>query len=181
MDEHKLIALVLSGDAAAERRLYDLHVDRVYRLMYRMAGDEDLAQDFTQDAFIRAFGRLREFRGESAFGTWLHSVAVSVALNGLRKVRRFRSREVELEEAGALAGTTSRSAEPDLKTKLWRAIDRLPEPYRVVFLMHDVEGYTHDEIGAVLEVPEGTSKARLSRARARLREALAEFAGEWVS
>jgi RNA polymerase sigma-70 factor (ECF subfamily) len=78
-------------------------------------------------------------------------------------------------------GSTDRHTEPDLKTKLRRAIAQLPEHYRVVFVMYDMEGYTHDEIGAALDMPTGTSKARLSRARSKLREALAEFAGEWAS
>lgn len=181
LDEKLLIRRVLDGDAGAERELYDQHVDRVYRLCHRMAnGDGDLAQDFTQEAFVRAFGRLADFRGEAALGTWLHAIAVSVALNGMRKVKRHRDRETELDVVGDV-GTTPRHAEPDLKQRLRGAIDALPERYKVVFVMYDVEGYTHEEIGRVLDMPAGTSKARLSRARARLREALAEFAGEWAT
>ena len=180
MDERELIRRVLSGDVAAERALYDRHVDRVYRLAYRLAGgDRDLAEDFTQEAFVRGFSRLAEFRSEAALSTWLHSITVSVALNGMRKVKRWRAREMDLQEAVVVA-ETRRHAEPDLKSKLRRAIAGLPAKYRVVFLMYDVEGYTHDEIGAALNMPTGTSKARLSRARARLREALSEFAGEWA-
>ena len=100
--------------------------------------------------------------------------------NGLRKVKRFRQREFEYDEVGAIAGN-ERRAEPDLKEKLALAIDDLPIKYRMVFVMHDVEGYTHEEIGEALEMPVGTSKAQLSRAPARLRETLAEFAGEWAS
>ena len=180
MDERDLIARVRAGDGAAERALYDAHVDRVYRLAYRMAGDDALAQDFTQEAFIRAFERLGTFRGESAFSTWLHSITTSVVLNGLRKVKRFRQREADIELADGVSGA-GRHAEPDLKVRLRRAIDALPDGYRMVFVMHDVEGYTHEEIGAALGVETGTSKAQLSRARAKLREALADFAGEWVS
>ncbi|MGH7553963.1 MAG: RNA polymerase sigma factor [Longimicrobiales bacterium] len=178
--EKDLIARVLAGDASAERELYDAHVDRVYRLSYRLGGGHaDLAQDFTQETFLRAFDRLHEFRGQSALSTWLHSIAVSVALNGMRKVRRWRERETGLEES--LATTHSpRDAEPDLKARLREAVASLPERYRVVFVMYDVEGYTHEEIGRVLHVPTGTSKARLSRARARLRNALSQFAGEWT-
>jgi RNA polymerase sigma-70 factor (ECF subfamily) len=178
--EAELIARARAGDAAAERDLYEAHVDRVYRLVYRFAGDADLARDVTQDTFIRAFERLSDFRGESRFATWLHSIAVSVALNRLREVKRRRAREVDLEEGREVAGT-ARDAEPDLKGRLAEAIDDLPEGYRTVFVMHDVEGYTHEEIGAVLGVEVGTSKAQLSRARAKLRVALADFAGEWVS
>ena len=175
-----LIARVRAGDGAAERALYDAHVDRVYRLAFRLAGDDDLAQEFTQETFIRAFEKLEGFRGESALSTWLHSIATSVVLNGLRKVKRFRGRETDLD-AGIDQAGGRRTAEPDLKTRLRAAIDGLPEKYRMVFVMHDVEGYTHEEIGAALGVETGTSKAQLSRARAKLRDALADFAGEWVS
>ncbi len=179
MDDRELIARAKLGDETAERALYDAHVDRIYRLAYRMSGNADLAQDFTQDAFLRAFSRLAEFRGESSFGTWLHAIAVSVILNGMRKVKRFRDRERDLDDAREL-GVETREAEPDVKDRLRQAIDRLPEHGRVVFLMHDLEGYTHEEIGAVLDIPAGTSKARLFRARAALREELADFAGEWA-
>lgn len=180
MDEQALIAGVRAGEPQAERQLYDQHVDRVYRLAYRMAGDEELARDFTQDAFIRAFEKIDQFRGEAALATWLRSIAVSVILNGLRKVKRFRQREVGLDAAGAQGGNPRR-AEPDLKEKLRGAIDALPDNYRMVFVMHDVEGYTHQEISEALGMQLGTSKAQLSRARAKLRESLAEFAGEWAS
>ena len=180
LSERQLIERVLNGDPAAERALYDTHVDRVYRLAYRMAGDDDLAREYTQETFIRAFGRLQEFRGDAALSTWLHSIGVSVVLNGLRRVKRFRERESDLDEAVSVNGAAPAAIEPDLKQRLHAAIDELPEHYRVVFVMHDVEGYTHEEIGEALELPSGTSKARLSRARARLREALADFAKEWA-
>ena len=180
MDEHELIDRVRAGDGAAERALYDAHVDRVFRLAYRFTGDDELARDCTQDTFIRAFERLASFRGEARFSTWLHAIATSVALNALRKVKRFRQRETDLDAASGLS-VASREAEPDLKRRLARAIDDLAQGYRAVFLMHDVEGYTHEEIGAALGIEAGTSKAQLSRARAKLREALADFAGEWVS
>jgi RNA polymerase sigma-70 factor, ECF subfamily len=179
VDERQLIARVLSGDSAAERELYEAHVDRVYRLAYRMTGDDSLAQDCTQDTFVRVFERLAEFRGESALGTWIHSVAVSVSLNALRTVRRIRGRELPEDEAAGL-GHQPREAAPDLRQRLHEAIDRLPAKLRMVFVMHDVEGYTHEEIGGALGVPVGTSKAQLFRARARLREALMDFAGEWA-
>jgi RNA polymerase sigma-70 factor (ECF subfamily) len=175
--EHSLIERVLAGDASAERELYDAHVDRVFRLAYRMAGDNDLAQDFVQDTFIKVFGRLSTFRGESSLGTWITSVALSVALNGLRKVKRFRQRETTLEEASTITGS-ARSSEPDLKIRIREAIEKLPEGYRTVFVMHDMEGFTHEEIGSALGVQPGTSKAQLFRARAKLRDALADFAGE---
>ncbi len=180
MDEHELIGRVRAGDGAAERALYDAHVDRVFRLAYRFTGDDELARDCTQDTFIRAFERLASFRGEAKFSTWLHAIATSVVLNAVRKVKRFQQRETDLDAATGLSAA-GRKAEPDLKRRLARAIDELPAGYRAVFVMHDVEGYTHEEIGAALGIETGTSKAQLSRARAKLREALADFAGEWVS
>lgn len=168
MDDRHLISRVQAGDASAERELYDTHVERVYRLVYRLAGDADQAQDYTQETFIRAFGRLGEFRGEAALGTWICSIAVSVALNGLRRGKRLRTREVALDEAATTA-TPDRAAEPDLRDRLARAIDALPEGYRVVFLMHDVEGYTHEEIGTSLGKTASFSKSQLSRAYVRLR------------
>jgi RNA polymerase sigma-70 factor, ECF subfamily len=180
VDERELISRARAGEPAAERALYDTHVDRVYRLAFRLAGDDELARDFTQETFVRAFERLDTFRGEARLSTWLHIIATTVALNGLRKVKRFRTRETTLEAAESVVGGV-RAAEPDLKTRLRDAIDALPPKYRVVVVMHDVEGYTHEEIAAALRVEVGTSKAQLSRARAKLRAALADFAGEWVS
>ncbi|HEX9564729.1 MAG TPA: RNA polymerase sigma factor [Gemmatimonadaceae bacterium] len=180
MSESQLIARAVAGDAAAQRTLYDTHVDRVYRLAWRVAGDEELARDFTQEAFIRAFDRLPTFRREASFATWLHTIAMSVSLNGIRSVRRIRTREVPLEGAESL-GDRRRIADPDLRDRLHRAIDDLPPGYRTVFLMHDLEGYTHEEIGEVLGIQSGTSKAQLFRARARLREVLKDFAGAWTA
>lgn len=180
MEPNSLVARVLAGDPQAERELYDANVDRVYRLVYRMVGDGELAADYTQDTFIRAFDRLSSFRGESALSTWITAIAISVVYNGQRKVRRLRSREVELEHAEPVAAP-SRQADPDLKLRLSTAIDGLPEGYRTVFLMHDVEGYTHEEIGAALGIQDGTSKAQLSRARAKLRTQLAAYAGDLAS
>jgi RNA polymerase sigma-70 factor (ECF subfamily) len=179
VDESQLIARVRTGDSAAQRALYYAHVDRVYRLAFRLAGDDALAQDFTQETFIRAFDRLGSFRGDAAFSTWLHTITTTVVLNGLRKVKRLRQRETDIDDAQAI-GVMKRESEPDLKMRLTKAIDELPEGYRTVFVMHDVEGYTHEEIGAALGVETGTSKAQLSRARAKLRVVLADFAGEWT-
>ena len=180
VNETELIAGLRLGDPRAERLLYDRNVDRVYRLAHRMTGDETLARDFTQDTFVRAFARIGDFRGESALATWLQAIAGNVILNGLRKVRRIHSREVGVDVLPDVP-VTQREAEPDLKHRLHAAIAALPDGYRMVFVMHDVEGYTHEEIAASLGIQPGTSKAQLSRARGKLREALSEFAGEWAS
>ncbi len=180
MNEQALISRVREGDGVAARELYDAHVDRVYRICYRLAGEDHLAQDFTQETFVRALTKIDTFRGEAAFGTWLGSIATSVSLNGLRKVKRFRGREVELKDE-LRHGSGPSPVEPDLKARLNQAVDSLPEGYRTVFILHDLEGYTHQEIGETLGIQAGTSKSQLFRARAKLREDLADFAGEWAS
>jgi len=180
VNESQLINRVIAGEAAAEREFYDTYVDRIFRLAFRLAGDDDLARDFTQATFIRAFERIGSFRGESSLSTWLHSIGVSVSLNGLRKTKRLKEREAPMDE-GMTVGTTWHHPQPDLRERLDRAIDALGEKYRTVFVMHDVEGYTHEEISGTLSIPIGTSKSHLFQARSKLRVALADFAPEWVS
>jgi RNA polymerase sigma-70 factor (ECF subfamily) len=179
LTELELVERAKAGDQRAFRSLYEMNVDRIYRLAYRMAGDEDLAMDFAQEAFVRAWNRLDQFRGDAAFSTWLHSITVSVALNGLRKVDRHRKRERSLEDAAPVAASNP-VADPGVRERLEQAVDDLPEIYRTVFLMHDLEGFSHGEIAEALGVAEGTSKARLSRARSRLRETLGPAMQEYV-
>lgn len=177
-DESSLVARARDGDPAAQRALYEAHVDRVYRLAYRLSGSDEMAREFTQDAFVRAFDRLGDFRGDAAFGTWMHAVTTSVTLNGLKRQRRRDDREAPLDEAL----TVARKGGDDflLRERLAQAVAALPEGCRTVFLMHDAEGYTHEEIAAALGVTAGTTKTQLSRARAKLRVALAAFAKEWT-
>ncbi|MGI9625395.1 MAG: RNA polymerase sigma factor [Longimicrobiales bacterium] len=159
----------LEGDQDAYRELYDGNVDRVFRLGYRMLGDEEAAKEATQKSFIRAFQSLGQFRGDSAFSTWLHRVAVSVMLNERRVTARQNAREAEFDDV-LMAGRPR--LEPDVGVRIQRAVDGLGEIYRTVFLMHDVEGFKHEEIAEALGVAVGTCKARLSRARAQLRQVL---------
>ncbi len=173
--EWTLITQSIAGDRSAARALYDRHARRVHRVVFRICGDEELASDLVQDVFIRAFGQLKNFRGDSAFTTWLHRIAVTTALNQMRKVKRIRNHEEALGDEDVHAAP-SREADPDLKSRLHAAIDGLPEGLRLTVVLHDVEGYTHGEIGEMLGIAEGTSKARLFEARARLRVALADFA-----
>ncbi len=175
--ERALIDRVLRGDRSAARELYDAHVDRVFRLAFRLTGDEEQARELTQDTFIRAFGQLARFRGDSALATWLYRVTVSVASNSRRKHRRW-SREIDLSSADGMVADGPPPADPDLRAGLAAAIDALPDIYRTTFVMHDVEGYTHPEIAAVLGVAEGTSKSRLFIARGMLRQVLAPFMKE---
>jgi len=178
VDDQQLIGRIQAGDAAAERQFFEAHADRIHRIVYRFVGDPEAAQDCVQETFIRAFDRLGTFRGESALGTWLGAIAVSVALNSLRGRKRDEKRHAPWEDAEVVAAPSARMSDPDLKTRLHAEIDQLPEGYRMVFLLHDVEGYTHEEIGTMLGVQSGTSKAQLFRARARLRDRLADFAPE---
>jgi RNA polymerase sigma-70 factor (ECF subfamily) len=178
--DRQLVARCLAHDVLAERALYDAHVERIYRLMFRMAGDADLATDFTQETFIRAFDRLEQFRGDASLATWLHTIAVSIALNGMRKVKRIQGRTETIDNVPSLAAEAFRFT-GDLKARLHAAIDALSEKLRPVFVMHDVEGYTHEEIAGSLGIPIGTSKARLFDARAKLRVALAAFAGDHIT
>ena len=177
-DQRALIERARRGDASAHRALYDAHVDRIYRLTYRLTGREDLARELTQDTFVRAFSRLEDFRGDSAFGTWLHPIAVTITLNVLRRLKRERTREAPLEDALTVSDSAPYS-DPLLRDRVMAAVNALPEGCRTVFMMHDSEGFTHEEIAAALGVTEGTSKAQLWRARGKLRAALAELAGEW--
>ena len=176
MDDSELIAGARAGDRMAARRLYDRH-PRVYRLIYRSVGDEELAREYTQDTFVKAFQRLDQYRGESAFSTWLHSVAMSMLFTGLRRLRRVRAREFELATAVSVA-TSEGESDPHLRDRLQTELERLPQRLRMPVVLHDVEGFTHREISEMLDIPEGTSKARLAEARARLREALAGIVAE---
>jgi RNA polymerase sigma-70 factor, ECF subfamily len=177
VDDSELIAGARAGDRMAARRLYDRHAPRVYRLIYRSVGDEELAREYTQDTFVKVFQRLEQYRGDSAFSTWLHSVALSMLFTGLRRLRRVRAREFELAAAESVASSESES-DPHLRDRLQAELERLPVRLRMPVVLHDVEGFTHREIGQLLDIPEGTSKARLAEARARLREALAGIVAE---
>lgn len=180
VDEAELIERVRSGDMSAARRLYDVYVGDVHRLALRMTADHALAEDATQDAFVRVFRGLHRFRGEAALRTWIHQIAVSAILTAIRGRKRWNARRAEIEEAEQLPQRRP-SAEPDLRERLYGAIDALPAIYRSVFVLHHVEGHTHEEIGRMLRIASGTSKARLSEARARLRLALKAFEGESAS
>jgi len=171
LHERELIRRVLTGDAIAERQLYEAHVDRVFRLAYRMTGDATQAEDLTQDTFIRAFDRLGDFRGESPFAGWLHRVATSVILTALRHRKRRQSVESLREDLTTVSGA-GQAEDPDLRRTLDRAVARLDDSHRLVFVMHDIEGYTHQEIASAMGTPVGTAKARLSRARQKLRDVL---------
>jgi RNA polymerase sigma-70 factor, ECF subfamily len=168
------------GDASAHRLLYETHVDRIFRLTFRLTGNEGLAREMTQDTFVRAFANIDGFRGDASFATWLHTVAVSVTLNELKRLKRVNARQVPLEDA-VLVTSDPQVSDPVLRERIADAVADLPPGCRSVFLMHDAEGYTHEEIAVALGVTAGTSKGQLARARAKLRVALADFAREWIA
>lgn len=172
--EHELIARAADGDDGAARTLYDLHVQRVFGLTYRLTGDRQLAAELTQDTFVSAFRKLSSFRSQSAFGTWLHRIAVRTTLNGLRARRRHSMRETDLEQASVIEAR-QHDADPVLRARLHAAIDQLSEALRTNLILHAVEGMTHVQIAEALGIPVGTSKARVSQARTILRAALADL------
>jgi RNA polymerase sigma-70 factor (ECF subfamily) len=175
----ELIEAVLDGDKTAQREFYDRHVDQVFALAYRLTGHEIAARDCTQTTFIRLFDKLRSFRGDAALSTWVHAVTVSVIADWRRAAARRRERETRIEASADIAAP---AADPGgaIDETVRRAIDALASRYRTVVVMHDIEGYTHDEIGAVLGITAGTSKVRLSRARKQLKAALADYAGDFA-
>jgi len=167
--EHVDAALAASGDAHAFERLYRSHAARIHSLVRRMING-DYADELTQDVFVRAWQKLSTFRGESAFGTWLHRLAINVILGrrGTLGVERERFDESE----GALDDTTARPSSPELAMDFETAIGRLPPGAKRVFVLHDVEGFKHQEIAQSLGISAGTSKAQLHRARMMLRRHL---------
>ncbi|MEX2527569.1 MAG: RNA polymerase sigma factor [Gemmatimonadota bacterium] len=166
MTETELIQQATVGDPLAMRRLYERYAPRVFAVVRRMAGDDDLAQDYAQDAWMRAFRALPSFRGDARFSTWIHRIAVNSALQAMRQGHRRDGREEMLSDSipqKTISGDTL------LERRLEEAMDRLPQGMREILVLHDVEGYTHEEIGKALGIAPGTSKSQLSKARVRMR------------
>ena len=168
-EEYGWIRKAQTGNSVAFESLYRMHVDKVYGLCLRMTGNVAEAEDCTQDAFIQAWSKLDKFRGESAFGTWLHRVAVNTVLGRMRKSRREQDRIRAVTEVSQVAETIGDSS--GLRD-LEQAIDELPSGARHVFVLHAVYGYSHDETGGMLGIAAGTSKAQLHRARRLLAQQL---------
>lgn len=168
--EGDLVRLAQDGDMAAFEALYRATVGRVYALCLRMVADVGRAEELTQDVFVRAWEKLATFRGESAFTSWLHRLAVNVVLGEARSRKRREGRlesRDDLSEVGDPIKIT-----PGVGMDLERAIAGLPRQARAVFVLHDVEGYRHEEIARLMAMAVGTSKAHLHRARKLLRKAL---------
>lgn len=170
-DEADWIEKAQRSDAKAFERLYRMHADRVYGLCLRMTGNVSEAEDSTQETFIQAWNKLDLFRGDSAFSTWLHRIAVNAVLGRIRKSKREQDRiQVAVEQSLAPVTTSDTGDMRDLS----EAVDRLPEGARHVFVLHAVYGYSHDETADMLDIAAGTSKAQLHRARRLLAQQLTE-------
>ena len=170
-DDATLVAAAKLGDAAAMRALYDRHAARVYAVVRRMAPEESLADDWAQETWVRAFRALPNFRGDSAFGTWVLRIAINSALHEARRIRRRWHGEVSLDPSTA---GVERASEPVLRTRLERALAELPEGMRRILVLHDVEGYDHEEIATILGNRASTCRSQLFKARAKMRELLGE-------
>jgi RNA polymerase sigma-70 factor (ECF subfamily) len=185
--EAEAIERAKQGDEAAFETLYRLHKRRVYSLCLRMVSNPAQAEDLAQEAFLQLFRKIGTFRGESAFSTWLHRMTVNVVLMHLRKKNLpavsleetiETDEETQKKELGAedikLAGSIDR-------LQLQRAIDRLPPGYKTVFVLHDVEGFEHNEIAQMVGCSIGNSKSQLHKARLKLRDYLKSMRAEKAS
>ena len=171
-EEAALIARAQGGDTRAFEALYREHVDRVYGLCLRMTGNVTEAEDCAQEAFIQAWNKLAKFRGDSAFGTWMHRIAVNAVLGRIRKSKREQDR-IQVVADTTLSSPVSVADNGELRD-LSDAIDRLPEGARHVFVLSAVYGYSHEESSDMLGIAVGTSKAQLHRARRLLVQQLKE-------
>jgi RNA polymerase sigma-70 factor (ECF subfamily) len=168
-----LVKQAIEGDERALRALWSRYAPRVDAVVRHLVGDPDQAQDVAQEVWIQIFRALPGFRGDAQFGTWAHRIAVNRTLNSLRRSRRRESLETEIEE-------TSATAQPDderpfVRASIEEAAARLAPGARTVFVLHDVEGYTHEEIAEALGITAGGSKSQLFKARARMRRMLAHL------
>lgn len=171
--DHLVIRRAIDGDEGALRALWTRHAPHIDAVVRRLVGDPDAAADVAQEVWIQIFRALPSYRGDSQFGTWAHRIAVNRTLNALRRTRRIASRETLIEDDSA-------SVEHDgdrslLAATIEEAAKKLSPGARTVFLMHDVEGYTHEEIAEELGITAGGSKSQLFKARAKLRKLLAHL------
>lgn len=183
MTDQQAILAVKAGDSEAFAQLYSMHKRRVYSLCLRMVVDHAVAEDLTQEAFLMAFRRIQTFRGDSAFSTWLHRIAVNTVLMHMRQRNSRGGIQESIDDNQTPNGdyTGERFGGPDHRlvgaidrVSLMRAIEQLPPGYRMIFILHDVEGYEHSEIANLLGCSVGNTKSQLHKARIRLRKLLAQ-------
>jgi RNA polymerase sigma-70 factor (ECF subfamily) len=168
--ERDLVVRAQGGDLAAFEALYRENVRRIYALSFRLEGTPQRAEELTQDAFVRAWNKLGSFRGDSAFASWMYTLTTNLSLSERRSRVRRGAREFATDDLELLPMIAPER--PDVGVDLERALLRLPRGARQVFVLHDIQGYRHDEIATQMGVAVGTSKAQLHRARKLLREAL---------
>jgi RNA polymerase sigma-70 factor (ECF subfamily) len=182
LTEAEAIRLAQAGDAAAFEFLYRLHNRRVYALCLRMVSNPSDAEDLAQEAFLQLFRKIATFRGESAFSTWLHRLTVNVVLMRLRKkALPVDSLEETTDPDDESSGPKRDVGALDLRlsgavdrVNLERSVEKLPPGYKMVFVLHDIQGYEHNEIAKIMDCSVGNSKSQLHKARTRLRELLQE-------
>lgn len=173
-NERAIIQRAIKGDEAAMRSLWTRHAPHIDAVVRRLVGNDlDLAADIAQEVWIQIFRALPQYRGESQFGTWAHRIAVNRTLNALRKTRRLAKIETDVEEDSATIEPNPEQA--FVLASIESAAERLSPGARTVFLLHDVEGYTHEEIAERLGITAGGSKSQLFKARAKLRTLLAHL------
>jgi len=165
--ERALVERAQNNDTLAYEQLYAMHIGRVFALCVRLCSDRDMAEDLAQESFVLAWRKLASFRGDSAFGSWLYRITTNTVLSYLRKQKPFRNMlDVDdIEEQG-------QTEDIGLRISLDDAIAGLPDGARAVFVLYSLEGYTHDEIGELLGIAQGSSKAQLHRARQLLQAKL---------
>ncbi|AXV66357.1 MULTISPECIES: RNA polymerase sigma factor [Pseudoalteromonas] len=165
--EHTLIERVKSGDQVAYAALYELHVKRVYSLCLRLIADKEHAEDATQEVFVQLWHKIANFDGRSQFTTWLHSVTSNIAISYIRKHKNWLQKVVSFEQSGM---DEQSAADCQGLNGLDKLVLRLPERARMVFVLHAIEGYRHEEIASMLDMAVGSSKSQFHRARQLLKE-----------
>ncbi|MEO8194342.1 MAG: RNA polymerase sigma factor [Gemmatimonadales bacterium] len=173
-DDTADVALAAGGDRRAFERLYRSHVNRVFSLCTRMCGSKVRGEELTQDVFVRAWEKLPQFRGDALFSTWIHRVAVNIVLTDRKNEARNRKRMIEDETESGETPLQKASVTPGYgdRMDITAALKGLPRGARQIFVLHDIEGYKHEEIAEMCGITSGGSKAQLHRARLLLREAL---------
>lgn len=168
-----IIQRAVAGDERAMRQLWSQNAPHIDAVVRRLVGDPDQAADIAQEVWIQIFKALPTYRGDSQFGTWAHRIAVNRTLNALRSIRRLAKSETEIDEETAAVDNGSELSL--LAASIEEAARQLSPGARTVFLMHDVEGYTHEEIASELGITPGGSKSQLFKARVKLRRLLAHL------
>jgi RNA polymerase sigma-70 factor, ECF subfamily len=169
--DQDLIQRAVDGDERAMQRLWSQHAPHIDAVVCRLVGDPDTSADIAQEVWIQIFRALPTFRGDAQFSTWAHRIAVNRTLNALRRARRLMGAHEELTEDTAMVEDDVE--QPFVRESISQALDKLPRGARTVFVLHDVEGFTHEEIAEQLGITTGGSKSQLFKARARLRRLLA--------